>query len=293
MKIPDNKIWSVLQYFHLKLDEKYSENEVDSFFWILVESELEIKKLDFLMNPEIRMSESELLRFITFTRRLLKDEPVQYIVGSTDFRGRTFKVTPAVLIPRPETEELISWIYGELKHVDKPIVIDIGTGSGCIAISLKAELNSPQVLGVDIQKEVLDVARENAEFNNQVVSFEIRDALSLKVEINSFDVIVSNPPYVLESEKLVMQANVLNFEPHTALFVEDTDPLIFYRKIAEWGIQSLKPKGFLFFEINEKYASETLNMLNELGYHQTEAKNDIFDKPRMIKAIKPGNHSLA
>lgn len=287
MKMPDNKIRSVLQYFHLELDEQYSENEVASFFWILLESELGFKKIDFLMNQDLRMSESELLRFISFSKRLWRNEPVQYIVGSTDFMGLIFEVNPAVLIPRPETEELVNWIQGELNELENHKVIDIGTGSGCIAISLKARWRNAQVIGVDTQENALAVARKNAEQNNQEVQFEIRDALNLKVASNCYDVIVSNPPYVLESEKEQMRANVLDFEPHTALFVADTDPLIFYRKIAEWGIASLKSGGAIFFEINEKYAEETLLMLQNLGYKQTAAKKDMYDKPRMIKAVKP------
>ncbi len=286
MKMPDNKIRSVCAYFHLKLDDLYSHNEVESFFWILLESELNMRKMDFMMNPELRMKESDLLRFIGFVKRLMKFEPVQYIAGETQFMGRPFTVSPSVLIPRPETEELVTWISQELKSVANPQIMDIGTGSGCIAISLKLELPSAVVTGIDIQPKALEMARKNALLNNVEVTFNERDALQLHVETSLFDVIVSNPPYVLNSEKEQMRANVLEFEPHTALFVDDSDPLLFYRSIATWAFMALKPGGKLFFEINERYASETENMLLQQGFVELDVRNDFFDKPRMIKAVR-------
>ena len=286
MKMPNNKIESVLQYFHMKLDALYTDNEVDSFFWILLEFELGWSRLDFMKDPNLRMNESQLLTFITFSKRLIQFEPVQYITGSTDFMGNEFMVNESVLIPRPETEELVTWIISENSNGCKKQIVDIGTGSGCIAISLKLGMPESEVFGWDIMLNALETARTNASNNNANVVFEKQDALNLKRDSNVYNIIVSNPPYVLDSEKNEMRKNVLDFEPHEALFVDDNDPLLFYRSIANWAIVSLKMDGMLFFEINEKYAEDTVSILRELGFSQTQVKNDIFDKPRMIKAIK-------
>ena len=286
MKMPDNKLQSVNQYFHMKLDALYNTNEVDSFFWILAEEKVGVKKLDFMKDPDIRFNESELLDFIRYSRRLAKFEPVQYITGVEDFMGMKLKVTPDVLIPRPETEELVDWV-SKLANKEAPLeIIDIGTGSGCIAIGVKNKLPNAFVKGVDISREAISVAKENAENNNLKVDFMMMDALNLPWERDKYDIVISNPPYVLDSEKEQMSKNVLDFEPHTALFVDDEDPLLFYEAIGAWAIESLKKGGQLFFEINEKYADKTVGLLEELEFSEVESKNDIFDKPRMIRAVK-------
>lgn len=284
MKMPDNKIASVLRYFHLKLDELYTENEVDSFFWMLLESELNLIRLDFMKDPDLRMTESQLLVFMSFTKRLAKFEPVQYIAGEAHFMGRVFKVDGAVLIPRPETEELVSWVLKSISHYKTVEIIDIGTGSGCIPICLAGALKAAQVSAIDIMPNALSLAKYNAAVNKVNVDFKLADALQLEEVTDVYDVVVSNPPYVLESEKQQMRNNVLDYEPHVALFVEDTDPLLFYKSIAKWAQKSLKKGGMLFFEINEKYATETLQLLENIGFVNAEVKEDIFDKPRMIKA---------
>jgi len=285
--MPNNKFESVIQYFHLKLDALYDSNEVESFFWILTESELNKSRLDYLKDPNIRMSESQLLTFIRFSRRLATFEPVQYIVGETDFMGNTFEVNPSVLIPRPETEELVQWILDTVSPVRKDVnALDVGTGSGCIPISLKLFASGWHVGGIDIMKDALEVAKRNGERNKAEIEWIQKDALNLEVQKEVYDVIVSNPPYVLQNEKDQMRSNVLDYEPHTALFVEDTDPLIFYRKISEWAIASLKNKGWLFFEINQKYGSELIEMLKNKGFNEVQLRNDIFDVPRMIRARK-------
>ena len=286
MKIPDNKIRSVNDYFHLNLDDLYTENEVESFFWFLLEAVFQIRKMDFMMDPQLRINEAELPRFIGFVKRLMKFEPVQYIAGETEFMGRPFKVSPAVLIPRPETEELVAWTVEELKHIGAPEIIDIGTGSGCIAISLKSDLPHSKVTGIDIQEEALKMAKRNALVNKVEVAFQKQDALQLGAEIEKYDVVISNPPYVLDSEKELMQSNVLDYEPHTALFVADSEPLLFYESIAKWAIHALKSGGKLFFEINERYASETVEMMGKLGFEDLKEKNDIFEKPRMVMGLK-------
>ncbi|MGB0806925.1 MAG: peptide chain release factor N(5)-glutamine methyltransferase [Salibacteraceae bacterium] len=284
--MPNNKIESVLRYFHLKLDEIYSINEVDSFFWILLEAELNWSRIDFMKDPDLRMSESQLLTFIGFSRRLAKFEPVQYIAGITNFRGYDLKVSPNVLIPRPETEELVSWVLQSSNKSAKNTIIDIGTGSGCIPISIALELPNSKVEAIDIMPKALELAKENAIALGATVEFRLEDALNLNSKPNTFDVVISNPPYVLDSEKNEMRDNVLNFEPHVALFVEDSDPLLFYKSISKWAHKSLRNNGMLFFEINEKYAQETIQLLENIGFVNCEFKNDIFDKPRMVKGVK-------
>lgn len=283
--MPDNKIASVMGYFHLKLDSLYTFEEVESFFWILLDSELGLTRLNVMMDPELRMTESQLLVFIGFSKRLAKFEPVQYIAGSTNFRGLHFKVNSSVLVPRPETEELVSWVNDTIKNSEVKI-IDIGTGSGCIPISIKKQFPLSEVAGLDISEEALTVAKENAFSNNVHVDFRLGNALQLSDEDAGYDIVISNPPYVLHSEKEKMRKNVLDFEPHLALFVEDEDPLLFYRKIAQWAITALKPQGSLFFEINEQYGTETINLLQGLGFKNCELRKDFYDKPRMVKAVR-------
>ncbi len=286
MKMPDNKLRSVNAYFHLKLDAFYSKNEVDSMFWILVENKLSIRKLDFMKDPDLRCNESELLDFIRYSRRLAKYEPVQYITGEEDFMGLKFKVSPDVLIPRPETEELVTWIEESVELNKNNQIIDIGTGSGCIALALKSLIPNANVIGVDLLPNALAVAMENKINLNLDVDFQEMDALHLPGDIDVYTVVVSNPPYVLESEKTEMSRNVLDYEPHTALFVDNTDPLLFYKAIGLWAISSLQKGGFLFFEINEKYGEEITEFLYSQGFKSVVVKNDIFEKPRMIRAQK-------
>jgi release factor glutamine methyltransferase len=283
--MPDNKFESVIQYFHQKLDVLYNENEVESFFWVLSENELDKKHLDYMMDPNIRMSESQLLTFIQFSRRLAKFEPVQYMVGKTDFMGFTISVNSSVLIPRPETEELVQWVLKSILDGDTDI-IDIGTGSGCIPIAIKSNLPNSRVIGVDIMSNALEVAQQNGELNEVDVEWQLNDALNMPTQNEKFDVIISNPPYVLNKEKLQMSSNVLDYEPHTALFVEDDDPLLFYKSISDWAIKSLKNNGWLFFEINQKYGQETIEILTRIGFRNIELRNDIYDVPRMIRATK-------
>ena len=286
MKMPNNKLSSVNQYFHLKLDSLYESNEVDSFFWILVNAELNLERLDYMKDPDLRMSESQLLSFITFTRRLAKFEPVQYIAGHTDFMGLNINVSPSVLIPRPETEELVNWVVSNVS-LELPLeIIDVGTGSGCIALSLKNKLPNSYLTGVDVMRNALELAKENGELNNIHVDWKMRDALNMPHDVNKYDVIVSNPPYVLDSEKSQMSDNVLKYEPHTALFVENEDPLLFYEAMSNWAYEGLKKEGKIFFEINEKYAPQIKEMLLECGFGNIEIKRDIFDKERMVMACK-------
>ena len=215
--------------------------------------------------------------------RLVQGEPLQYVIGSTPFCGLTFKVDRRVLIPRPETAELVEWVVQDAGA--KGALLDIGTGSGCIAISLAHRLKGWKVQGWDISEDALEVASENNRLNNTDVEFRKVDILNVHDMECRFDVIVSNPPYVLESEKTEMEDTVLEFEPHTALFVSDTDPLLFYKAIAEFGHRTLSEGGKLYFEINPLKAEALQTMLSDAGYHDIEIRRDIFGKQRMIKAV--------
>ena len=217
-------------------------------------------------------------------RRLQKNEPIQYIIGTENFCGLVFEVNPHVLIPRPETQELVEWIVDECRDKHTCRLLDIGTGSGCISISLANFLPQAEVESWDISEGALQVARRNCERNGVKVLLRQQDVLAAVPEGVRYDVIVSNPPYITEKEKLDMDANVLDWEPSTALFVPDEDPLLFYRKIAELGCEMLKEGGSLYFEINRAYGDETLRMLEALGYVQMELKKDSWGNDRMIKA---------
>ena len=217
-------------------------------------------------------------------RRLQKNEPIQYIIGIESFFGLTFEVNPNVLIPRPETQELVSWIIGDYQSDESIRILDIGTGSGCIPISLAKQLSKVEVESWDISEGALEVASRNCERNGVKVLLRQKDVLKAAPEGNLYDVIVSNPPYITNKEKTNMEANVLDWEPSLALFVPDEDPLLFYRKIAQLGCDMLKEGGLLYFEINRAYGEETILMLKELGYAQIELKKDSWGNDRMIKA---------
>lgn len=230
----------------------------------------------------------ELLRM---AERIAKGEPVQYVVGKAEFYGLTFHVGPGVLIPRPETEELVGAV--ELQNAQAVRVVDIGTGSGCIAISLSKKFPNAKVEGWDISDDTLRIAKGNAERNESNVSFHKVDVLSVSpsealslAEGKRVDVIVSNPPYICDREKSDMERNVLDHEPHLALFVPDEDPLLFYRKIAELGVEILSTGGRLYFEINRAYGRETVLLLEGLGYSNVQLVQDQFGNDRMVCAIK-------
>jgi release factor glutamine methyltransferase len=224
---------------------------------------------------------------------LKKEIPIQYILGETEFFGLPFKVNSNVLIPRPETEELVDWIIDTQKtnlNSDKLHILDIGTGSGCIAISLAKKLDHAKVYALDVSHEALDVAKRNATLNNVSIEFinaNILNSETWNTEFQNlkFDIIVSNPPYVRALEKEQMKPNVVNYEPHIALFVENEDPLIFYRAIIEYAVDNLTVNGHLFFEINEYLGNQMLQLLNSFNFKAIELKQDIFKKDRMIKGI--------
>lgn len=263
----------------------YAETEASALArWILEEefgfSTLELyagKDTDFPMEKRNRLND--------ILVRLARFEPIQYIIGKTEFCGLTLKVSSDVLIPRPETAELVDWIVSDCPQSGLR-VLDIGTGSGCIAITLAERMVEAEVSAWDISEKALAVARENALRNNVCIAFSCMDVFNEPTATSVFDIIVSNPPYITESERTEMERNVLDYEPETALFVPDTDPLRFYRRIAHIGNQMLKPGGKLFFEINRAYGSETAAMLKYGGYSQVEVRSDSYGNARMIKAIK-------
>ena len=228
-------------------------------------------------------------------QRLLAGEPVQYVIGEAEFGGRRFRVAPGVLIPRPETYELCLWVSNrgerrEERGEKEERILDIGTGSGCIACTLAAELPEAEVTAWDISEEALAIARENARRTHVHVLFEQADILDPRLIAaspqNRYQVIVSNPPYICQKEQATMERHVLDHEPHLALFVPDDDPLLFYRAIARYASLSLTPGGSLYFEINPLYATELSALLSAMSYHDIEIRNDQFGKPRMIKATR-------
>ena len=227
-----------------------------------------------------RLANLIFIKIFDIVKELKTYKPIQYIIGETEFFQLKFKLNNSTLIPRPETEELVSWI---LKH-DFSSVLDIGTGSGCIAITI-AKLTNSNVDAMDICDKALKIAELNAKINSVNVNFILNDILNTE-KMPNYDVIVSNPPYVQKSDILKMNKNVTEFEPHRAIFVDDNNPIVFYRKIASLAIKSLNDGGYIFFEINELYHKEILNLLNKIGFVDITLKNDINDKPRMIKACK-------
>jgi release factor glutamine methyltransferase len=283
------KLKDIQLIFHQELDATYDKNEVDSFFFISLESFYNITRIKLAVNPQLILDDNE--KILNALKRLKGQEPIQYIIGNTEFFGLPFKVNNHVLIPRPETEELVDWILtsdprpnpDSYRYQDLTI-LDIGTGSGCIAISLAKNLKNAKFYALDVSKEALKVARKNAELNDVKVEFIQVDILKIEgISDLKFDIIVSNPPYVRKLEKKLMKPNVLNNEPHLALFVEDENPLQFYKVITEFAVNNLKDNGMLFFEINEYLGNEMIQLLKDNHFKNIELKQDIFKKDRMIK----------
>jgi release factor glutamine methyltransferase len=277
---------SVIQYIEKELEGLYPKTEIESFARICVEYVCGFNYTQFILHKNEKINPAERKKIEAIVYRLKKHEPIQYILGETEFFGLKLKVNPSVLIPRPETEELVQWILeSDLKT--ESIILDIGTGSGCIALALKSNIPAAKVYGVDFSKEALKTAVQNGKENNLEVDFLQADILNWEQKSwNRPDLIVSNPPYVRELEKKKMQSNVLDYEPETALFVSDSDPLLFYRRIAEFALKYLNPNGGLFFEINENLGNETLKMLELMGFQNCTIKADLFGKERMFRCRK-------
>lgn len=273
-------------YFQEKLSPIYGQEEASSFFYWLVEDFLQIKKSNVVFHFSEEIKEVEQAKFENALERLLQHEPIQYITGATEFMGLKFQVTSDVLIPRTETEELVEWILNDFqgKSGESLKILDIGTGSGCIAISLAKYLPKVRVFALDISEKSLEVARQNAEANSVEIQFIQGNILENLKWNETFDILVSNPPYVTPSEKKWMSDNVLKYEPHTAIFAPDETPLLFYEAIARMGKNSLRPGGKLYFEINEAYGQELINLLTHFSYKDILLKKDFLAKDRFIKS---------
>ncbi|PWD99328.1 peptide chain release factor N(5)-glutamine methyltransferase [Marinilabilia rubra] len=277
----------VIAQFKAELAEIYSIHEAFQFVWLLFEHLHGWSKTDLMLHDHTKLTVSDHLFVQKALERLKNHEPIQYIIGKTEFYGLPFNVNSSVLVPRPETEELVEWILHSIDP-NKPLkILDIGTGSGCIAISLAKNLPQAKVTAWDISEEALQTAARNAGHNQVELNFEQKNILTTNPsENNRFDIIVSNPPYVMNSEKEQMHNNVLDYEPHLALFVEDDDALLFYRKITEFAAESLSSGGMLFFEINRAFGEATKKLVESYGFRNTELRKDLSGNHRMIKAYK-------
>ncbi|QNM86809.1 peptide chain release factor N(5)-glutamine methyltransferase [Polaribacter pectinis] len=273
-------------FFSEELSDIYPQTEIESFFFILVEDKFQLQRIDTVIKPDFLITDQYLSELKNITKRLQKEEPLQYILGKTEFYGLRFFVDKNTLIPRPETEELVAWALLESKKLsnNKLNILDIGTGTGCIPISLAKNLENVTISAVDISSEALKIAKRNAVLNNVEIDFNELDILEAKKLPQQFNIIISNPPYVRELEKVEIKNNVLENEPHLALFVDDKNPLIFYKKIADLAKKHLTKDGLLFFEINQYLSTETVAMLVEKGFKNIELKKDYFGNNRMIKA---------
>ena len=271
------KLWN-------RLCTVYDAGEAKAIVRMVLDERFGLSAADVYCGKVTQLSSDEQAELKKIMLRLEQAEPVQYVLGWANFCNRQFSVALGVLIPRPETEELCSWITEDVGNRQQPAILDIGTGSGCIAISLALDIKGSAVSAWDISTDALRIAKENATRLGADINIMKQDALTPPQDADRWDVIVSNPPYICEKEKVEMERNVLDNEPAIALFVPDNDPLLFYRAIALYGTKALKPKGLLFFEINAAYAAETCNMLRQLGYVDVEARNDLFGKARMVRA---------
>jgi release factor glutamine methyltransferase len=280
MKIKEYRV-----QFIKKLIPIYDEMEAESFFYLLLENKKKLKRIDLALNQNLEFTAPEIQNWNEIIALLNSEIPIQYIIGKTSFYGLDFEVNKNVLIPRPETEELVEWIIQENKINSKPTkILDIGTGSGCIAISLAKNLPNAVVHAIDICKNTLDLAKKNAQKNNVIVSFTKKNILETEDLRDYYDIIVSNPPYVRHLEKEGIKKNVLDNEPHIALFVADDDALIFYKKIAALALKNLSKNGKLYFEINQYLGKETIEILENYGFKNIKLRQDIYGNDRMITA---------
>ena len=281
-----NELWR-------QLTQVYDDYEAKAIARMVYEVRFGLMPSDLFIGKDTQLSTDDQKLLAEITQRLLTGEPIQYVLGEAEFGGRTFHVEPGVLIPRPETYELCQWIMeerrGKKEEGRNTSILDIGTGSGCIACTLAAELADAEVTAWDISDDALRIATENAKRNNVHVSFEKVDVLNTSLlnrerPATGLDIIVSNPPYICNKERATMERNVLEHEPELALFVPDDDPLLFYRTIARFAAKALNPSGALYFEINPLYVSEMQQMLSEEGFSHTEIRNDQFGKQRFTKS---------
>lgn len=281
-------IASIEKIFIGDLTGIYGAEEASSIAWLTVSFVCKISRSAYLNVKHEDISEIELSAFQSILIDLKKGIPIQYVLGETEFYGSVFKVNPSVLIPRPETEELVDWVLKDIKTLTNYVtplkILDIGTGSGCIPITIKKYLPDSEIFAMDISESALITAQANAIQNKVNIHFTQNDILHADSSDIKYTIIISNPPYVTISEKENMHVNVVDHEPHSALFVPDDDALIFYNAIADYAITHLHKRGFLYLEINENLGSQTLTLLDNKGFKNLELRKDLRDKDRMIKA---------
>jgi release factor glutamine methyltransferase len=290
MFVQSNTIKAVKSYFYERLDSIFSTSEIKLIVNQAISARLNLNKTEIILADDARLSESDLLYFRSIVKRLLQNEPMQYVFGDTIFYDLSIKCDKRALIPRPETEELVDWLVSDYtgKKVEK--ALDLCTGSVCIALALKSRFSETIIQAVDFSSGALELAKENAEIlqlDIKLLELDVLNELTdLNFEPNSYDIWISNPPYIPMKEKTLMHANVLDFEPEMALFVENEQALIFYKAIAEKALVYLKSSGSLYFELNENFAAETFELITNLGFDAVEIKLDLQGKKRMLKAIK-------
>ncbi|WP_339627470.1 peptide chain release factor N(5)-glutamine methyltransferase [uncultured Maribacter sp.] len=271
--------------FHSELDVLYGKDEVSSFFYMLIEHYFNLERFVLAIQPELVIDKEQETVIFNALAELKLEHPIQHIIGSSHFMDMDFKVNPHVLIPRPETEELVRWVIEDNEKAELPLaILDMGTGSGCIPISLTKYLPNANIFGLDISLDALEVAQENNKIHGTKVEFFQADILNLNHK-NNYDIIVSNPPYVRELEKAEMQKNVIDHEPSIALFVPDEDPLKFYRAIVNFASRHLNDKGSLYLEINQYLGNEMIEFLQKYEFHTIKLKQDIYGNDRMLKGI--------
>ncbi|UII34314.1 peptide chain release factor N(5)-glutamine methyltransferase [Fulvivirga ulvae] len=285
--IPDSSK-KLLKYITDEIQLEESTEEVLSIAYMIMEHVFNLDKAEIILDRSINVANSKARELNEFIKRINTHEPVQYIIGQTEFYGREFKVDKGVLIPRGETEELVHLIINE-NHGKRIKLLDIGTGTGCIPITLLKELRGSRAFAIDYDPRAMKVARKNAELHKVQIEFLLIDILNEPIPVQSLDVIVSNPPYVTESDKLLMKPNVLKYEPAMALFVEDSDPLLYYRRIAELAKSTLKEHGILYFEINERFGEDVQALLEIMDYSKVQVIKDLHGKDRIVRASNSVN----
>lgn len=273
-----NKLVNIIPKFLSEINN-FSRREVESFAYLSIEKILGYSKSDCIIHSNQELSNNNIISLENIINDIKQNIPIQYILGEAHFYDLKFKVNSSTLIPRGETEELVKYI---LLH-DFISMLEIGTGSGCIAVSIAKNSNA-KITAIDNSIGALEIAKSNAVLNSVEINFELRDVFNFS-DIKKYDLIVSNPPYVLESEKKLMDKNVLDYEPHNALFVSDNDPLAYYKEIAKIATNNLNKNGLLFFEINEKYSNQIIELLSNLNFVDIELKKDINGRDRIIKSI--------
>ena len=290
MFVQRNNVKSIRDYFHNKLNEQFSKTEIKLIVRECVCRRLGLSFNDYLLSDENLLSESDLLYLRSVVRRLLAGEPFQYILGSSLFYGLDLFIASGALIPRPETEELVEWILKEFDKVNSPNVLDVCSGSGCIAFALESQLTDAKVTAVELSESALEILSQNKEKLNSYVNIVKGDVLNMnswdKIVDDSLDIIVSNPPYIPDREKYQIFRNVLDYEPHAALFVSDENPVIFYRDILFYGISKLRTGGKFFFELNPDYAEEVISLMEEQNLVNITLRKDLQGRNRMLMGQK-------